>query len=289
MALTVSFGNGGNSQRTTLSEAGNDQVLTGPSVSESSAGNNNLGENVPGAQQNVSSVPVGGSGSGGSVDVGFNGEGAYTFDVNSGWNSVKNAEAKSTGASGERVVFTDFVQVDVDFTAARSASEVTVENVKRTNILTGAGNDTISVTLSTNDAGWQNLSNIKAGAGNDTITLAQGVFVQGTNYGNASVLDGHFTTSTVDGGAGKDSIDLGGIDGGLTFLSSTITGGAGNDDITGSAGKDTFFFGTENTGTDIIHGFQAGVDEFSYAAGVTATATADGFSLSNGGRIILEA
>ncbi|MGG2478615.1 rhizobiocin, partial [Rhizobium sp. BR5] len=81
------------------------------------------------------------------------------------WNSVKNALAQSD--TSENLTFKDFVQVDV-LLGGTGSSNVEVLNAKRGNISTGAGNDTINLSVVSNEKTWVNTFNIDTGAGNDT-------------------------------------------------------------------------------------------------------------------------
>jgi Ca2+-binding RTX toxin-like protein len=270
MALKVSFGNGGNAKQTALTMedpnyVGDDLGLNGGSVTSGQA-QDGVGPVVPGESVPVSqvNVPNGGSGTGGSVDVAYNtASNAFEFDVSGAWNSVKNVLVESDTAAN--IVLNDFVHADVYFGGTGNSS-VEIHNVKRGNIETGSGNDSVLVSLSTNDNSWQNLFDVDTGAGNDTIT-----FRQGDQTGIAKTVDGRHTTVTIDAGAGSDVVDLSG----LNLKLATINGGAGNDQFTGSNGKDTYVYNAiegGNNGRDLITDFQVGTDSIQLGEGITATA-----------------
>ncbi|WP_150971750.1 rhizobiocin [Aureimonas leprariae] len=234
MALTVSFGNGGNSKATNLTEANQlsgGQALNGQTVTTTEGPN---GTNLPAGTASAGVAQVSGpgslSGTGGSVAYEHNADGAWDFDVVGKWNSVKNAQASLTGdAHGEDVTFTDFVHVDINFGNATTASEINIFDVKRANVTTGVGNDTVNITLATNSQGWENVANVNAGDGNDTIKISAGSVSD-----SAKITDGHFTTAMIDGGAGNDTIDLSGVN----LLAATVTGGTGNNTVTLGAGAE---------------------------------------------------
>lgn len=243
MALTVTFGNGGASTVSSLTNLVDQEAYE---LLTESTTQTKIGSSLDTGVVNVGAVTVPGSGTGGKVDVGYNaGTNGFTFDVSSAWNSVKNALAKSD--SSENLSFKDFVQVDVHLGGTGSSS-VEVLNAKRGNISTGAGNDTVVLSVVSNDKGWVNAFNIDTGAGNDTITVkagtafndASGSGIVGTQAvnGGAGVTDGSFTSVKIDAGDGNDTIDLSGV----KLASSLVTGGKGIDHIIASSGADTFVF-----------------------------------------------
>lgn len=263
MALTVTFGNGGASTVSSLTNLVDQEAYK--LLTESTTQTKN-GSSLESGVVNVGAVAVPGSGAGGAVDVGYNAaSNGFTFDVTSAWNSVKNVLAKSE--TSENLSFKDFVQVDVHLGGSGS-SNVEVLNAKRGNISTGAGNDTVTVSVISNDRGWVNAFNIDTGAGNDTIkvkagTAFDGGVAAGTNVvnGGAGVTDGSFTSVKIDAGAGNDEIDLSGVN----LASSLVTGGTGIDRITASGGADTFVFNlgdmAKSLVTDTITGFDASMDK----------------------------
>ncbi|MCA2376409.1 MAG: rhizobiocin [Agrobacterium sp.] len=266
MALTVTFGNGGASTVSSLTNLVDQEAYE---LLTESTTQTKIGSSLDTGVVNVGAVTVPGSGTGGKVDVGYNaGTNGFTFDVSSAWNSVKNALAKSD--SSENLSFKDFVQVDVHLGGTGSSS-VEVLNAKRGNISTGAGNDTVVLSVVSNDKGWVNAFNIDTGAGNDTIIVkagtafndASGSGIVGTQAvnGGAGVTDGSFTSVKIDAGDGNDTIDLSGV----KLASSLVTGGKGIDHIIASSGADTFVFNlgdmAKSLATDTITGFNASMDK----------------------------
>ncbi|UXS97360.1 rhizobiocin [Agrobacterium tumefaciens] len=206
------------------------------------------------------------------VAVGYNADkNSFNFDVTTAWNSVKNVLAKSD--TSENLSFKDFVHVDVHL-GGTGSSNVEVFNAKRGNISTGSGNDTVTVSLVSNEKFWVNTFNVDTGAGNDSITLKAGKAFNDTSAegtggiasapaanGGAGVTDGSFTTVKIDAGAGDDKIDLSGVN----LASSLVTGGKGIDRIIASGGADTFVFNlgdmAKSIATDTIEGFNASMDK----------------------------
>ncbi|EMS98740.1 rhizobiocin [Agrobacterium tumefaciens str. Cherry 2E-2-2] len=263
MALKVTFGNGGAASVSSLTNLVDQEAYK--LLTESTAQVKN-GSSIDSGVVNVGAVSVPGTGAGGTVDVGYDpSSNGFKFDVSSAWNSVKNALAQSD--TSENLIFKDFVQVDVHL-GGTGSSTVEVLNAKRGNISTGAGNDTVTVSVVSNDKAWVNAFNIDTGAGNDTIVVKAGTafdggVAAGTNVvnGGAGVTDGSFTSVKIDAGAGNDSIDLSGVN----LASSLVTGGKGIDHIKASGGADTFVFNlgdmAKSSATDSIEGFDASMDK----------------------------
>ncbi|CVI60604.1 MULTISPECIES: rhizobiocin [Agrobacterium] len=263
MALKVTFGNGGAASVSSLTNLVDQEAYK--LLTESTAQVKN-GSSLDSGVVNVGAVSVPGTGAGGTVDVGYDpSSNGFKFDVSSAWNSVKNALAQSD--TSENLIFKDFVQVDVHL-GGTGSSTVEVLNAKRGNISTGAGNDTVTVSVISNDKAWVNAFNIDTGAGNDTIVVKAGTafdggVAAGTNVvnGGAGVTDGSFTSVKIDAGAGNDSIDLSGVN----LASSLVTGGKGIDHIKASGGADTFVFNlgdmAKSLATDTIEGFNVAMDK----------------------------
>ncbi|MDA5635635.1 MULTISPECIES: rhizobiocin [Rhizobium/Agrobacterium group] len=270
MALTVTFGNGGASTVSSLTNLIDQEAYK--LLTESTTQTKN-GSSLNSGVVDVGAVSVPGSSVGGKVDVGYNAStNSFNFDVTSAWNSVKNVLAKSDSA--ENLSFKDFVQVDVHL-GGTTASNVEVLNAKRGNISTGSGNDTVTLSLLSNDKAWVNAFNIDTGAGNDTIIVKAGSALNdlssagaggvaaGTNVvnGGKGITDGSATSVTINAGDGNDTIDLSGV----KLASSLVTGGKGIDHIIASGGADTFVFNlgdmAKSLATDSISGFNASVDK----------------------------
>lgn len=281
MTLDVTFGNGGVNGKYTV-DSRPDIYGNGGTIHEA-ATESGAGTEFEETSVYVGRVSVPGSGLGGTVDVSFD-DGSFVFDVTGVWNSVKNVSAVSDEA--ENVKFTDFVQVEVDFSAATGGSSVEIENAKRGFIETGSGNDSILISTATNNEGWLNAFEVTTGAGNDSI-----VFTAGTGSGLAGITNGAYTSVVIDAGDGTDTIDLSGVD----LLSAIITGGAGVDSITCSAGTDTLVYGVVagGNGSDTIYNFDATEDTLDLRDGVTVSdQTAFGgdylVSLSDGSLLVFE-
>ena len=203
MALKVTFGNGGAASVSSLTNLVDQEAYK--LLTESTAQVKN-GSSLDSGVVNVGAVSVPGTGAGGTVDVGYDpSSNGFKFDVSSAWNSVKNALAQSD--TSENLTFKDFVQVDVHL-GGTGSSTVEVLNAKRGNISTGVGNDTVTVSVISNDKAWVNAFNIDTGAGNDTIVVKAGTafdggVAAGTNVvnGGAGVTDGSFTSVKIDAGA----------------------------------------------------------------------------------------
>ena len=260
MALKVTFGNGGaytvasltnlvDQETYKLLDEATTQTKTGSSL------NSGIVQAAPGAK----------------IAVGYNADtNSFNFDVTTAWNSVKNVLAKSD--TSENLSFKDIVHVDVHL-GGTGSSNVEVLNAKRGNISTGSGNDTVTVSLVSNEKFWSNAFNVDTGAGNDTITFKAGKSFNDTSAegtggilaqavkGGAGVTDGSFTNVTINAGAGDDKIDLSGV----KLASSLVTGGTGIDRIIASGGADTFVFNlgdmAKSIVTDTINGFNASMDK----------------------------
>ncbi|MBO9653943.1 rhizobiocin [Agrobacterium sp. SOY23] len=262
MALTVTFGNGGAYTVASLTNPVDQETYK--LLDEATTQTKN------GSSLNTGIVQVDNPAA--KVAVGYNADtNSFNFDVVTAWNSVKNVLAKSN--TSENLSFKDFVHVDVHL-GGTGSSNVEVLNAKRGNISTGSGNDTVTVSLVSNEKFWVNAFNVDTGAGNDTITFKAGkafndtsaggtggiVSAQAVN-GGAGVTDGSFTTVKIDAGAGNDTIDLSGVN----LASSLVTGGKGIDNIKASGGADTFVFNlgdmAKSLATDSIEGFDVVKDK----------------------------
>jgi parallel beta-helix repeat protein len=193
----------------------------------------------------------GSSGFGGDVDVGYNWDlNATEFVVKGAWNSVKNVLAES--ATAANVSIKNFVHADV-YLGGTGNSTVAIVDAKRGNIYTGDGNDTIVVSLVTNEGKWDNTFRVASGGGNDSIGFQAGKAQLG-----ATITDGRHTTVVIDAGAGHDQIDLSG----LNLKLAQISGGTGNDIMAGSNGQDVYVYNgiAGGSGSDLITNFEVGKD-----------------------------
>ena len=281
--LAVTFGNGGASNVSDLLsiDAQNSNALDDSTQQHETTNGN-------GSSIGSGPVTVGGPGVGGEVALSFDPEAnAFVFDVVGKWNSVRNVLAQSDSA--ENVYFKDFVQADVHL-GGSSASSVEILNVKRANVSTGAGNDTVTISLLTNDSSWVNAVAVNTGAGNDTITIKSGVgFKDGSDAGTGGITgatafnggngftDGRYTTVDIKAGAGNDTVDLSGVN----LKSSTVEGGTGIDHLIASSGADTFVFHLGDMAksiiTDTIDGFNATMDKLKLVGTVENDWTATDF------------
>ena len=152
------------------------------------------------------------------------------------WNAPKAKELQ-VNAENVNVVATDFVDIDVNLETSTEGVNVDITNSKRGSIDTGSGDDYVSVTVQTNNAGWSNQFDVNTGDGNDTI-----LFKNGSNS--------EHTKLNVDAGEGDDIIDVSGLNANLIDASERVLdGGRGDDMIIGSDGHETIFGGS---GYDII-------------------------------------
>ncbi|MGG7518499.1 rhizobiocin [Allorhizobium undicola] len=279
MALTVTFGNGGAATVADLQNVA-DQAAYDLLDSTTTQTKSTIG--TTGSQISSTSVAVESTTgqAAGTVDIQYDlSSNSFDFDVATKWNSVKNALAVSD--TSENLTFKDFVQVDVSL-GGTGNSTVEIYNVKRTNVTTGDGNDTVTISMSSNDKAWVNAFSINTGKGNDTITLLKGEALNSSDVGGvqsasvvnggAGVTDGSFTSVTINAGAGNDTIDLSAVN----LKSSTVTGGAGTDTLIASGGTDTFVFNSGDFGktvgsADHIEGFALGTDKIK----LTGTAYSD--------------
>ncbi|WP_310427157.1 reprolysin-like metallopeptidase [Chamaesiphon sp. VAR_48_metabat_135_sub] len=135
------------------------------------------------------------------------------------------------------------------------------------NIITGAGNDTITGSTANN--------RIETGAGNDTVDGGAGNDIIYLGAGNDTVNITSVGNDIFYGGAGNDNIsgwsgneEYYGQDGndrlygygGNDYLSGgtgmdTLCGGMGNDILTGGVGADRFHFNSKNEGIDRVTDF----------------------------------
>lgn len=184
----------------------------------------------------------------------------HGFDLKQQYNKIKNAQARSSDA--ETVRFDGFVHVDVDVgrgAGVTGDSRVELVGAKRGNVATGAGDDSVTIRMATNDAGFVRDFRIATGDGDDVVTLVgldiAGELAAGDTTYNLPGLDASGTThrSFTDLGAGDDRFN------GYNSADS-VEGGAGDDEIIGAGGNDTLDGGTGNdalaggTGDDLLSG-----------------------------------
>ncbi len=139
-----------------------------------------------------------------------------TLRLDRAWNTIKNAEVSNFGGTTLRVE--NFVDAWVHL-ADNTGRSITIEGSKRAEVSTGGGNDTITIGVESNNAGWTNEFIVDSGAGNDVIRYR----ATATNY-VAGQYRGQWTTTTTRAGAGDD----------------TIYGWGSDDIVDGGAGIDQF-------------------------------------------------
>lgn len=177
----------------------------------------------------------------GRVGATTNPDGTANLDVLSYWNDVKNVQA--IASSAEKLFFDGFVHVDVMVgTGTTDGSVVTLQGVKRGNVITGAGDDVVAVAMVSNDPtqSWTEDFRIATGAGNDRIMLG-GLDVA------AEIAAGDITY--VRSIVGQKEIFSSGV--GRT---SWIDAGAGDDLVRGWDSRDNIIGGTDNGRVSLVGG-----------------------------------
>lgn len=219
------------------------------------------------------------------VTVTTDAAGNITATTDSAWGTVKNVTIKSTSSGS--VTVKNFV--DAEIALGSGDDVVSVTDAKRGTIVTGAGNDTVTV-VAKSDTTNVNLMTINAGDGTNTVSFTGAsntatAITAGTGVDTITV--GGQTTATINAGAGNDRIVINST--GVT----TVTGGAGKDvfEITAGAkatikdfvvGEDSLVFqGVSNSAIlvkSITGGTQLDLGNGSTVtlAGVTTTASALG-------------
>ncbi len=187
------------------------------------------------------------------VRVAEGADGVTDVTVLSGWNSVKTVLVEALDGGAFRIGNA----VHAWFQGGDGATTLTVTDAKRANIVTGAGDDVVTVSAYANNADGGALIAVSTGAGNDRITV-----------------NGHgtLTTARLEGGAGDDVLIFNG--GGAAVLD----GSAGADRMRGGSGRDTFILRPGEVQGDVIENFAgagvAGGDWLSlqgFGAGATLT------------------
>lgn len=218
------------------------------------------------------------------------------LDVLGAWNGVKNASVLSDEAG--RVVLSGFVHADVAF-GEGGDSFATLRGAKRGNVLTGDGNDTVTIEAATNALGWVDEFRVATGGGDDTV------LVRALDVAAAAASDPTFaaTTGNAGGFSGSDEgtgvfADLGaGNDAfiALGLSEDSVSGGAGddvigagrgNDTLAGGAGDDLFFFAAGD-GEDTILDFAPGADRLRLDLGPAAVRAALDAAVEAGGATTL--
>jgi Ca2+-binding RTX toxin-like protein len=216
--------------------------------------------------------------------------------------SVLTDQPKTGGVSlVDNKVYFD-VTPTTPYTPTSAADYVKVSGV-RGSLDTGNGDDVIITTTGYHEidggAGNDNITlgtgndNINGGAGNDNITLGTGGGSVSGGSGNDKIISsvGDYQGSSIDGGAGTDTIDFGLLQTGVSInltngliqasttdiitkisgvenvigsnQNDTITGGKTGNNIDGGAGNDSII---SNAGDDVVNG-GPGSDVISGGAG----------------------
>lgn len=210
---------------------------------------------------------------------------AYRF-IASGWNTVKNLTVTASGNDSLLFIADNFVQADIDFSGVLDNVEVRLFDAKRSNILTGEGDDIIRVTSATNNSGWSNLHIIDSGEGNDLVVIGKGDAGLLSNT-IVNFVDGRHTTVEANLGSGNDVFTS--AENGLK-TKDIVHGGTGSDTIFTGAGNDELY-GDSDFGSilELTDGFYkllsqgdtlsggTGQDKFHYSNGDGFGIVGDGF------------
>ena len=234
---------------------------------------------VPGAlEESVTSI--GGSGAllnglvgvVGSPDAGS----GLVLDVLGAWNSVKNGSFLSDEAGN--VTLSGFVHADVVLGNGGDSS-VLLHGAKRGNVLTGGGDDTVTIEAASNVHAWVNEFRVATGRGDDTVV------VRALDTAAAAATDATFAATTSGAGAftGSDAsaavfAELGAGDDVFIALGESadrvsgdggddiLRAGGGADVLAGGAGDDLFLFAAGD-GEDTILDFRPGADRLDFGVG----------------------
>lgn len=222
--------------------------------------------------------------------------GVATFDLKSGWNTVKNTSIISDVA--DQVVLDGFVNFDADYSAVTAGiNSFEALGVKRGNFLGGATTDLVSISLlnavdkTTGATGWNNNFNIATGGGADFVTFAGLDMTRDGIAGDTTYTTGEFAKSTIvadtSGRHTNTFVDLGA--GNDSFINSSqaadnVWGGLGNDNIVTGDGRD---FLDGGAGTDFLSG-GADADRFHFGAGWGRDTVTD-FSRADGDKLEFDA
>ncbi|RQW64959.1 hypothetical protein [Vibrio viridaestus] len=155
-------------------------------------------------------------------------DGAYLNETDSSyvyvdeWNKDGFKEAQVYSDDSE-VIVNNFVDVDIENSS--EDAHVYVYEAKRGNITTSDGDDTISVSVKSNNINWSNTFNVNSGNGDDIITF--------DNYENSQN-----TSLNIDAGDGNDTVDISGLN--VADVSEGVSR-----DIDGGDGLDTLVLSSQ--------------------------------------------
>jgi hypothetical protein len=212
------------------------------------------------------------------------------------WNALKNLsftlQSADAAADGTNFVFFNFVNTDVDLTAAGAAAlTVDVLGSKRGVVTLGDGDNTVLWAGQSNQS-WSNTVDITVGNGNNTITVEG---VGQTSLDNTLLLrnydesdsafywdpnyDGQYTSADVTLGSGANTVTLAGSGNTVAAASTSgtdyIDAGTGESTITGGGGDFVVLAGglgnhvTLGNGADMVFISPAGTNP-SVPAGTVA-------------------
>lgn len=224
----------------------------------------------------------------GVVDAAYTTSGSYDeayFFTAQGWNFVKNITVKAEGDKSMLMIGTRFVHADVDFSKVTDDVNVQLKDGKRSNVLTGEGDDRVYISSATNKEEWSNIHKIKTGEGNDMVTIDVGDNALKTSS-IVKFTDGRYTSVEADLGKGDDVF----YSNNNVKSKDTVWGGKGSDTIYTGAGNDVIYGGEDN-GAIVDHGDAlytllakgdtlyggTGADKFKYSTSDGAGFIGDGF------------
>lgn len=261
---------------------------------------------LPQALEEVVTSIGGGTLLGGMVGVSgsANSGPGLVLDVLGAWNSVKNGSFLSDEAG--RVTLSGFVHADVVLGDGGDSS-VVLHGAKRGNVLTGDGDDAVTINAASNTYAWVNEFRVATGGGDDIVVVRalDTAAAAATDATFAATANGAGAFSGSDAntvvyavlGAGNDvfialgqSADRVSGEGG----DDVIKAGAGSDVLTGGEGDDLFLFAAGD-GDDTILDFRPGADRLDFGVGVdearalldAAIETADGTTFAYGEASVL--
>jgi VCBS repeat-containing protein len=163
-----------------------------------------------------------------------------TLTLDRAWNTIKNAEVDHF--TGTSLTLENWVDVWVHLNNSFDQT-IVVDGAKRGEVSTGSGNDNIWVGVDSNGSGWTNHFRIDSGAGNDSITVT----VATADYSASSFAaryNAAWTTTEIVSGEGNDVVNgAAGRDAAwLGTGNDSFTGHKGDDSADGGQGWDTAFF-----------------------------------------------
>ena len=220
-------------------------TVVGDGTSQPLTGNNTQDDSIWGAGGN--DTIRGGNSNGGGADLLDGGTGAdliYGGDGNdtliAGFDTVN--DTLFGGAGTDTADYSQYLTALTGGGVGTFSVNSTSMNVNlATGIATGLGTDSLSL-----------MENVVTGAGNDTITgdaaanVLDGGVGQDLIYGGdgADTLIGGLDNDQLFGGAGSDRLDAG-------SGSDTLSGGAGNDFLSGGVGSDTADYSASGAGVNV--------------------------------------